>query len=483
VIAEAMAALARGSEAAAVPTVAAAAEAHPDHAAIWQMLGLLYRSLEDLAPAVTAFETAARLDPASARIAHGHARVLMEAGLPSLSLFDRAVRLAPNDGDLLISRSAALLAEGQANKAIQEFDFILSRNPEWIAGHAALAQLRWMAGGTHDFAAALDRALAEIPRSVPLWLEKIRLLIRAELYPDALAAVQAARDAIGPDRALTISEATCASELGDNPLADRLFDSLAPFEDVTVSVRYLRHLLRTGRVEQAARLAETLVDRDDADHVWPYLSVAWRMLGDPRWDWLEGDPSLVGIYDLTEAIGSLEPLAERLRSLHVARHQPIDQSVRGGTQTDGPLFARIEPEIRSLRKVIVAAVEGHLSTLKPDPAHPFLRHRPSSIRFAGSWSVRLTGGGRHSNHVHPQGFVSSAFYVAVPPGMESGPTNAGSLALGLPPAELGLDLEPLRIIKPMSGQLVLFPSTMWHGTIPFESGERLTVAFDVARPR
>jgi hypothetical protein len=67
--------------------------------------------------------------------------------------------------------------------------------------------------------------------------------------------------------------------------------------------------------------------------------------------------------------------------------------------------------------------------------------------------------------------------------MESGPTNAGSLALGLPPAELGLDLEPLRIIKPMSGQLVLFPSTMWHGTIPFESGERLTVAFDVARPR
>ena len=308
-------------------------------------------------------------------------------------------------------------------------------------------------------------------------------MIRAELYRDAGAAVQAARDALGPERALTINEAICASELGDEQLADRLFESLAPFDDTAVAVRYIRHLLRTRRVEQAARLAETLIDRDDADHVWPYLSVAWRILADPRWAWLEGDPALVGIYDLTEALGSLEPLAARLRSLHVATHQPIDQSVRGGTQTDGPLFARVDPEIRALRKAVVAAVEGHLSALETDPTHPFLRHRPTSIRFAGSWSVRLTGGGRHSNHVHPEGFVSSALYVAVPPSVASGPAGPGFLALGQPPAELGLDLPPLQTLRPIPGQLVLFPSTMWHGTIPFETGERLTVAFDVAKPR
>ncbi len=30
-----------------------------------------------------------------------------------------------------------------------------------------------------------------------------------------------------------------------------------------------------------------------------------------------------------------------------------------------------------------------------------------------------------------------------------------------------------------AGHLVLFPSTMWHGTTLFVAGERLTVAFDV----
>ena len=36
-----------------------------------------------------------------------------------------------------------------------------------------------------------------------------------------------------------------------------------------------------------------------------------------------------------------------------------------------------------------------------------------------------------------------------------------------------------RVIQPKEGRLVLFPSYMWHGTIPFSSGERLTAPFDV----
>ena len=92
------------------------------------------------------------------------------------------------------------------------------------------------------------------------------------------------------------------------------------------------------------------------------------------------------------------------------------------------------------------------------------------------------GGGHHIGHVHPQGWLSSAFYVAVPDAGEAGPPPAGWLSLGAPPADLGLDLPPLRQIEPKPGRLVLFPSTMWHATLPVAGGERLTVAFDVARP-
>jgi hypothetical protein len=63
-----------------------------------------------------------------------------------------------------------------------------------------------------------------------------------------------------------------------------------------------------------------------------------------------------------------------------------------------------------------------------------------------------------------------------------GPAPAGWIRFGQPPPELGLDLPHTAQLEPRPGRLVLFPSTMWHATVPFEEGERLVVAFDVRPP-
>src|SRR3546814_1995882 len=71
----------------------------------------------------------------------------------------------------------------------------------------------------------------------------------------------------------------------------------------------------------------------------------------------------------------------------------------------------------------------------------------------------------------------SALYSSLPDDAERGPPPAGWLQFDAQ-SELKLDLEPTRMVEPKPGRLVLFPSTMWHGTVPFEEGERLSVAFD-----
>jgi tetratricopeptide (TPR) repeat protein len=458
-------------------------EREPGNPRLWQTLGLLHRALEDSAAAIEAFEKASGLAPTDARIAHALARVTMEAGLPSLTLFERARQLAPNDGDLLISRAAGQLAEGRGKEAIGELDVLLANSPQWVEGQALLANLRWMFGEKDNFARGYERALDQRPKDLNIWLSMIDWLIRAELFQAANEVVARARSALGHHLALDIVEAICASELGDAARADQLFERLAQVKDVPFVVRHVRHLLRTGRFEEAALLAEPLTHHAEAGQVWPYVATIWRLLNDDRWHWLDDNPRLVGVYDIADS-SMLEPLAECLRTLHNTAAYPIGQSVRGGTQTDGPLFARIEPEIRELREALVRTVETHLSALGDvDSAHPVLSHRRSGpVRFGGSWSVRLTGAGRHTNHIHPQGWFSSAFYVTMPDQVETGPEPAGWLALGQPPAELGLDLPPFRTIAPRPGRLALFPSIMWHGTVPFRSGERMTVAFDVAPP-
>jgi hypothetical protein len=164
--------------------------------------------------------------------------------------------------------------------------------------------------------------------------------------------------------------------------------------------------------------------------------------------------------------------------LHTTRAHPPGQSLRGGTQTRGLLFERDEPEIAALRRAIETAIRDYWADLPPaDPAHPLLRHRGGQPRIAGSWSVRLTGGGFHIAHYHPNGVLSSACYLVVP---EPSAPMEGWLEIGGPPGGLGLEIEPFERIEPRPGLMALFPSFFFHGTRPFAEGERLTVAFDVA---
>lgn len=453
----------------------------PQDARLWQILGLAHRQREDLGPAVAALERAASLAPGDALIAHGLARATMEAGRPASVLFERACQLAPGDASVWLGRAAALFAEGQSETAVALLDAQLAANPGWLLGHVTLARLRWMSGDRDGFTASFERALEAVPRSLDLWRQLASTLLEAKLFEPALEAVARARQAVGDVAELAAVEAAILTEQGDLVAADRVFARVPRPLDAATAGFWVRHLLRFGRPLEAAAEAESRLGAKGGESFWPYLSVAWRLAGDPRWAWLEGDERFVGVYDIGDKAGSLDALADGLRRIHLATHQPLDQSVRGGTQTDGPLFARVEPEIRRLRAAIAEAVEVHVAQLPPpDPRHPLLGIRRAPLRFSGSWSVRLAGGGHHANHVHPAGWISSAFYVALPDTM-GGEAHAGWLTLG-EATELGLDLPPVRLIEPKPGRLVLFPSTMWHGTRPFGAGERLTVAFDVARP-
>jgi hypothetical protein len=143
------------------------------------------------------------------------------------------------------------------------------------------------------------------------------------------------------------------------------------------------------------------------------------------------------------------------------------------------LFARPDVAIQKFREAVQLAAEKAIAHLPDDPTHPFLSRKSERLGFSGSWSVRLRPGGHHVSHVHPDGWMSSAYYARMPEtdaGAEE--RHEGWIQFGVPPDHLDLALPPRRVIKPSPGTLVLFPSYMWHGTIPFASGDRLTAAFD-----
>lgn len=472
-------AMASAREADVVSAVADAAARFGNSASAWQWAGLLQRAVQDHRRAMASFERAMSLAPNDGLIAMGLAQVRLEAGIDSRADFERAVRLAPT-GDAMLGLMAARYAEGEGQKALDDLRSILERNPHWLQGHRQWAQLAAMLGQADIATATVDRALIADRTNLGLWQTKLDLLEKAERHAERVLVCDEAAAETCDQSSFALARAAALSDAGDASRAAHAFARLGIPVAIDHAIRLARHFTRAGEQDLLTRLANEWMAGPDAHFFWPYASIAWRWSDPERWQWLEGDERFVFEAEVPATAVNLQALTHHLRSLHERSGRFLDQSVRGGTQTDGPLLSRLDREIVELRAALVAVIQDYVRQLPSvDQGHPMLAmSRDRHVRFAGSWSVRLVGAGFHTAHIHPQGWISSAYYVSVP---DVTPPD-GWLTLGMPPPDLRTELEPIREIQPSPGKLVLFPSMMWHGTRPFPQGERMTVAFDVARP-
>ena len=188
------------------------------------------------------------------------------------------------------------------------------------------------------------------------------------------------------------------------------------------------------------------------------LSIAWRLLGDPREQWLCDYDRLVMVTEAAPTNGSgsaadyAATVAATLDPLHRSRAAPGDQSLRGGTQTSGALFDRPDPAIQAFRAAVIDAAEQAIAGLPDDPAHPFLRRKATRLGRGRKLVGTSVGRGHHIPHVHHQGWMSSAYYARLPQAVAAADEpHQGWIQFGVPPAILGLDLAPRRVVGPSPG--------------------------------
>lgn len=440
------------------------------------------RQTQDVEDAVEAIDLATTVAPNHPHIAAVRAQLHYESWRPASALFARAATLNPDDLQLIRNQALALTSEGDGSAAQNLLEGYLAARPDWLDGHAILSRIR-ATSAEHQ---AHDRSYAEAskrnPENLALRLAWFHNAAIAKDWDKVGKILETAEQDFPGQRALASAHFYLASESRDDATVDVRLAEVADIIDPGLDLCRVRLHLRRGDYAAAEQCASRHIGTPAANMFWPYLSLIWRLTGNERASWLDGSPPSLSATDLHFSAVEIELLAETLRKLHVLQAPYPEQSVRGGTQTDRPLFFNPDPVIQSARKKITAAVRNYIDALPlSDQTHPLLAPRRDEVRFEGSWSVLLKGKGYHASHSHVMGWISSAFYVALPE--HAGPEPSGWFALGTSPPELRLDLQPYATVEPKPGRLVLFPSTMWHSTIPFEAGERLTIAFDVAVPR
>ena len=439
------------------------------------------RATGRVAAAARWYDRCLGIKPGQPKALHGRARVALERGEPdALARFDAALSASPGDGDLWLGKAQALDVAGDAGGARTIAEQLARKAPRWLDALAFLAQLRSDAGEA-DFASHYVAAARSAPDDPAVPSAHAALLASCDRHAEA---ADVAADAAGrfPEIAhFRVLEAAEAGAAGQLERAETLFAALTEDSEER-HLQEARHRLRTGEHARVQRSLDAL-RRHNPWSVggWALQGLLWRLTGDARTEWLYLPERAARRLALDEAAPDIARLSDALHALHAASPFPLGQSLRGGTQTRGLLFDRHEPIFGELADAVRRTVERYREALPPaDPDHPLLRHRNADWRIAGSWSVRLTGGGdHHAAHIHPGGIVSSALYIALSAAPEPD-RQAGWLELGRPPPELRLDLEPLLTIEPEPGHLALFPSYLYHGTRAFAGAERMSVAFDVA---
>jgi tetratricopeptide (TPR) repeat protein len=340
--------------------------------------------------------------------------------------------------------------------------------------------------------AVVDEALAR--RWTPsLVAFQATMLNRANRSPEAYALAQDAVRRLPGDAMLQATAATAAALSHQYEAAYGHAErarALAPDHD-EIEALLAETSLSAGRPELAAHLIDGQRRRRPLDQKLIALDVlAKRLLGDQRYRDLHDYDRFVRAFTIEPPRGwstleaFLADLRARLHAIHDGLGETMDNSLRHGTQTTINLARTNDPILKALFSALDKPIAAHVAELgrSDDPLLEPLRARNTGGHaYDGAWSVRLRPGvGHHVNHIHTDGWLSSAFYVDLPSVMQESAGREGWIKFGEPGVPTSPVLEAEHYVQPQPGRLVLFPSYMWHGTIPFSGNERrLTFAFDV----
>lgn len=418
----------------------------------------------------------------------GIARVQQHRPAEGLALLDEAQRVMPNLPHADFNRANALQGLGRMQDAERAYRAALQRNPLDLRAHSGLNQLLYRMASP-EFLKSYDAAAALHPSASALSAEKASFLFLAGHYEEAKAAYRRALARDPTNAAWCEGLGSVLTRLGAYGEAAGEYERLLRSGKASIAARcgYAECLLRAGDPAKSVRICEEAIARDPHDQLALALwGTGLRRLSDAREPVLNDYDAFVRVYDLDPPEGFADAdvfnaaLNTSLDCLHVDRREHINQTLRLGTKTLGDLFGTGRDLVERLRARIDEAVRDYIAQLAPHETHPLLKRRTQGFRYAGSWSVRLGDRGFHTNHVHPKGWISSAYYVDVPDITRDTIAKPGWLKFGEPNFDAGIPDPVRRTVQPVRGRLVLFPSYMWHGTIPFGAcSTRTTIAFDV----
>jgi uncharacterized protein (TIGR02466 family) len=419
----------------------------PALAPAWFNLGIALQQENRLEEALAAYRKAIAIEPGFYEAYGNLGAVLQLQGKleDAITNYRKALAIYP-DARGHFNLGTALRNHGLLEDAIKSFQQALALQPNYAEAHSNLGESLWHQGKLNEAVAHFNQALA-----------------------------------IDPDNAS--ANYNLAIFLYDNGELERAIPHFERSRHDDWQERTLYCLYKTERYDAFRQKLQAAIASNSSSPLLATLSSHHAInFGVP--DTYNFCPKpLDFVYH-----GRIDALAEPDSPLLKALLHDIEQAdisarqqsrLHHGTQSSGNLFKRPEASFRKLAELIADTIRRYYELYKNEDC-AFIKEFPKHIEFSSSWYVRMRQGGHLDSHIHEEGWISGAVYLAMPKQLvnqEEGCIELSTHGDHYPQQHTNF---PTRLVKPEVGDVCFFPSSVFHRTIPFSANEeRICVAFDV----
>lgn len=428
-------------------------------------------------------ERAMKLAPDSAELRRHCIQTAASANRHQTALrhTDELLKRWPEALDVQIERARLLDKIGRPADAVHWLEDLDARLPGNINVLAPLSSLLKQSGRLEDAEKVCRRAIAVARTEAGLHNNLGNVLGLLERHTEAVDCYQRAIELNPRFTAAYSNLGETLVTLGDHGKALSAFDQCKTRYGESRALVSLAHLKRWDEFDARMRTyAETDPINLRKASISAYCAER-RSMPDP-YNFCPDPLGEVRIDPRDAADISVDRLKRAIKEQN-AVWEPSGKTTTGGFQSTGNLFATPCPVLGKLESHIRKCAERYRAE-RADHTSDLVVQWPDSYRLQ-AWYVELRSGGFQAPHIHPEGWVSGVVYLNVPDTGDAAEEGAIEFTLrGDTFPEPANRPHPTVRHKPTPGDVVLFPSSLYHRTLPFDSKDsRICIAFDMVPER
>lgn len=444
-------------------------------------LGVMLSQIGETREAIASYRKALQLKP-NFTVAHFNLGTLLQ-GQGSLqeaaSHYQKAIDIEPGFFEALGNLGTIMQQRGQLEQAEQCYRRALALRPD-ARGYFNLGTTLHDQGEHKEAIRAFREAVRLDPHFADAWNDLGETLRDQGEMDEAIRCYKQAL-AVQPDHGrakYNLGEFYC--------LAGRLQDAIPYFEEsnfADAQDRALQCYYKTGQFEVFKQKFDQLTAHGQhASVLLGALSThyATNFHLEDTYNFCREPMNYVVHTRIDELAEPDSPLLKEL--LYDIQHLAIAERKQGrlyyGMQSAGNLLQRSELSYQKLATLIRSKVRDYQQHFAGSP-YQIISGFPQEIEFTSSWYLRMKKGGYLTSHIHEEGWISGCVYLQLPAKNSAHEDSFEYSTDGDDYPRLHDDF-PSQIVDQQVGDLVLFPSSLFHRTIPFHSDEeRICVAFDI----